>query len=241
VLFYVVIRRIWHWSALLATLVVAPLLAIDTAFLAANVPKIPHGGWFSLFIGVFLLVQMATWRRGRELVDQHIGRGQRRIADVVREHPDAVRVPGTAVFLFKGLDGAPPALVNNLTHNNVLHENTIVLSVETAGVPRVPADERAQVLGDEAGIRRVVLRFGFTEEPDVPAALAEAKLPGIDPDSRQLTYFVGRESVLSGEAAGMHPALEHLYVLLHRGADSAVRFFHLPPGRVFEVGARVEI
>jgi KUP system potassium uptake protein len=241
VLFYVVVRRLWHWSAVTAIAVVTPLLAIDTAFLVANIPKIPHGGWFSLVVGVFLLVQMGTWRRGRELVEVRTRRGEHRIAEVVGAHPDAVRVPGTAVFLFKDLGAAPPALVNNLLHNNVLHENTLVLSVETAGVPRVPLEDRTRVVGEEAGVRLVLMCFGFMEEPDIPGALAAARLPGIDPSSPKLTYFVGRESVLSSDLVGMHPALEHLYALMHRGADSAVRFFHLPASRVFEVGARVEI
>ena len=241
ILFYVVARKRWGWSTPKALLIVTPLLAVDSAFLAANIPKIPHGGWFSLLVGLGLLLQMATWRKGRELVAMRIRRGEQRIGDVVRQHADAVRVPGTAVFLFKDLGKAPPALVNNLRHNKVLHENTLVVSIVTVEMPRVPLDDRAEIMGIEEGVRQVLLRFGFMEEPDVPAALAAAHVPGIDLESDDITYFVGRETVSSTSVPGMHPALEQLYVLLHRGADSASRFFNLPADRVFEVGARVEI
>jgi KUP system potassium uptake protein len=240
-LFFVVARTRWGWSSAKALLIVLPLLAVDSAFLAANIPKIPHGGWFSLLVGLVLLVQMATWRRGRELVAIRIRRGERRIADVLEEYANVVRVPGTAVFLFKDLGRAPPALVNNLRHNKVLHENTLVLAVVTADSPRVAPDERAEIVGIEAGVHQVLLRFGFMEEPDVPAALAAIKIAGVDFRADDVTYFVGRESVEATEVEGMHPALEKLYVLQHRGADSASRFFNLPSDRVFEVGARVEI
>jgi KUP system potassium uptake protein len=174
-------------------------------------------------------------------VATRIERGERRIADVLEEHADAVRVPGTAVFLFKDIGRAPPALVNNLRHNKVLHETTLVVAIVTADSPRVPTDERAEVVGIEAGVHQVLLRFGFMEEPDVPTALRAAAIPGVDLGHGDVTYFLGRESVLATEVPGMHPALEKLYVLQHRGADSASRFFNLPADRIFEVGARVEI
>jgi KUP system potassium uptake protein len=243
ILFFVIARNRWGWSTTKSVLVVAPLLAVDSAFLAANIPKIPAGGWFPLLVALGLLVQMATWRRGRELVAARIRRGERPIADVLKEHTGVVRVPGTAVFLFKDLGKAPPALVNNLRHNKVLHENTLVVAVETAEIPRVDPDDRAVVTRTrgKAGVRQVLLRFGFMEEPDVPGALAALHIRGVDLDRDDVTYFVGRESVLSTQVPGMHPLLEQLYVLLHRGADSATRFFNLPPDRVFEVGAQVEI
>lgn len=239
VLFFVVVRRKWGWSTAKAVLVVAPLLAIDLAFLAANVPKIPDGGWFPLAVALVLLVQMATWRRGRQLSAARIRRAEEPIAEALERRRDVERVPGAAVFLFKDLGKAPPALLNNLRHNKVLHETTLVVAVETAEVPRVEgANDEATLVGE--GVYQVRLRFGFMEEPDVPRALAALHLPvELDPD--QVTYFLGRETVFSGRAPGMHPALEQLFVLLHRGADSASRFFHLPDDRVFEVGTRVEI
>ena len=241
ILFFVVARRRWHWSLAKSLLVVTPLLIVDSAFLAANIPKIPSGGWFPLLVATLLLVQMTTWRRGRELVAARIHRAGHPVADVLRAHADAVRVPGTAVFLFKDIGAAPPALVNNLEHNKVLHEDTVILAIETLDVPVVEPAERVEVVSSEGGVHQVVLRFGFTEEPDVPDALAAADIPGVSLAPDDVSYFVGRESVLSTEVPGMNPLLEKLYVLQHRGAASATRFFNLPSDRVFEVGAHVEI
>ena len=241
VLFYVIVRKRWGWSTVKATLVVTPLLFVDSAFLAANIPKIPAGGWFPILVALLLLLQMATWRQGRELVAARVRRGERSISEVLAENRETTRVPGTAVFLFKDLGKAPPALLNNLRHNKVLHASTLVVAIETAESPRVPLEERVEVTPVEGGVLQVLLRFGFMEEPDVPAALRGATLPGVDLDHNDVSYFLGRESVLSTSVPGMPPPLEKLYSLLHRGADSASRFFNLPADRVFEVGAHVEI
>jgi KUP system potassium uptake protein len=143
--------------------------------------------------------------------------------------------------MFKDLGKAPPALVNNLRHNKVLHKTTLIVSIDTAEVPRVRAAERAEVTKVEPGVYQVLLRFGFMEEPDVPAALAAIRIRGLDFDPDDVTYFIGRESIVAGKAPGMNPLAEHLFVILNRGADSASRFFNLPANRVFEVGSQVEI
>jgi KUP system potassium uptake protein len=240
-LFYVVARRRWGWSTVKASLVVGPLLMIDTAFFAANVPKIPHGGWFPVLIALGLLVQMATWRRGRQLVAERIRRGEVALASLDAQLAEATTVPGTAVFLFKDPGMAPPALLNNLRHNKVLHRTTVVASVATDGVPRVAPAQRVEVERLGNGLYAATLHFGFMEEPDVPAALAGVRLDGRPFEPEATSYFVGRESILATELEGMPVPLERLYVLLHRGADSAARFFGLPADRIFEVGAHVEI
>ena len=240
ILFYVVVRTRWGWSRAQAVTIVTPLLLIDIAFLAANIPKIPEGGWFPLLVALALLVQMATWHKGRQLVAARIGRG-RPLDDVLTETEDLARVEGTAVFLFRDLGKAPPALVNNLRHNKVLHQRTLIVCVRTADAPRIDPAQRAEVTDIRPGVHQVLLRFGFMEEPTVPAALARLTLDGEPFDVEEATYFLGRETVLSGKVEGMHPALEHLFGLLNRGADSAARFFNLPAERVMEVGTRVEI
>ena len=160
--------------------------------------------------------------------------------EVVDEAMEAhvARVPGIAVYLFKDEGAAPPALVSNLRHNHVLHDKVLLVSVHTEDVPRVPEDDRAHVqdLGD--GIWQVRFSYGFMEEPDIPVALSQ--LPDIDAEA-PVTYFLGRESVSTGKAPGMHPWREELFVLLNRGAANASRFFKLPPEQVFEVGTHVEI
>jgi len=240
-IFYVVTKVMWGWSTPKALIIITPLLLIDFAFLAGNIPKIPHGGWFPLIVAVGLLVQMATWRKGRQLVAERLRRGEKPIRDVLNRIDRVERVEGTAVFLFKDPGMAPPALVSNMRHNRVVHENTLVVSVQTADVPRVDPGERCESKVIAHGVHQVTLRFGFMEEPNVPAALAACTDRGFRFRLDEATYFIGRESVVAGKVTGMHPLLERLFVVLNRGADSASRFFGLPADRVFEVGNRVEI
>jgi KUP system potassium uptake protein len=241
VLIGAVARHRWGWSLWRTGLVISPLLVIDGAFLAANIPKIPHGGWFSLAVAVALVVQMTTWRKGREIVAERIHRGHQSISEVLTENADIARVPGTAVFLFKDAGMAPPALLNNLRHNHVLHATTLFVSVTTADVPRVELDERFEVTEMADGVYVVRLTFGFMEEANVPEALTLAMADHGGTDPGDTSYFIGRESIIAARLPGMHPWREQLFVLLNRGAASASRFFHLPADRVFEVGSYVEI
>ena len=242
ILFYVVARNRWGWSRVKAAAVTGPLLVVDLAFLAANVPKIPDGGWLPLLIAIVLVVQMATWRRGRQLVAARIRRGERSVPALLAEHPDAVRVDGTAIFLFKDPGRAPPALVNNLRHNQVLHARTILVAVDTTDAPYLRDGEPRATVDDLAdGVHQIVLRFGYMEALDIPAALSDVTIVGEPIDLGRASYFVGSESVHQGDVEGMHPILEHLYTVLHRGADSATRFFKLPAERVFEVGTYVDL
>jgi KUP system potassium uptake protein len=240
-LFYEVLRNRWDWPVWKAMLVCGPLAVVDAAFLGANIPKIPHGGWFPLLVAIVLLAQMTTWRRGRQLVAARIHRGERPIVEVLDEHIDVARVAGTAVFMFKDLGKAPPALVNNLKHNKVLHKCTLIVAVQTSEVPRVDPSERIEITKVEPGVFQILLRFGFMEEPDVVAALSSIEERGFDFDPTQATFFLGHESIVAGKAPGMNPVAEQLFVLLNRGADSAGRFFNLPKDQIFEVGSHVEI
>ena len=241
IIFFVVARNLWEWSLPKALIVVTPLLVVDSAFLAANIPKIPAGGWFPIVVAIALLVQMATWRRGRQLVAARIRRAERTVSEVLAESGDAIPVRGTAVFLFKDADMAPPALLNNLRHNKVLHDTTLLVAVRTSDIPRVAPEVRSSIRQLDPRVHQIILEFGFMEDPDVPGALSGMEINGVPLDPQDITYFVGRESAIQGDAKGMHPLFEHLYVLLARGADSASRFFKLPPDRVFEVGSHVEI
>jgi len=239
ILFFVIARSRWGWSLPKAVAVVTPLLLVDSAFLAANIPKIPAGGWFPLLVGLVLLVQMATWRQGRQLVAARLQRGERAASAVLDELDDVAVVEGTAIFLFKDPEKAPPALITNLRHNRVRHAHTYLLAIEVTDAPYVDDAARRTVTTLRPDLDQVVLHFGYLDEIDVPAQLAALTPDGAPIDDGEATYFVGREAVSQGDLEGMHPALEHLYVLLHRGADSATRFFKLPPDRVFEVGTPV--
>ena len=240
-IFFKVLTDRWNWSRLRAFAICIPLLIIELGFLGANIIKIPHGGWFALAVGIILMVQMQTWRRGRILVAERIHRGERPIEEVLDETEDVKRVSGTAVFLFKDLGKAPPALVNNLKHNKVLHKCTLIVAIETAEEPRVAQEDRAHITKVAPGVFQVQITFGFMDEPDVPAVLSTLSHFGLEYDAEDVTYFLGHESIVAGKAPGMNPLQEHLFVWLNRGADSAGRFFNLPTDRVFEVGSRVEI
>lgn len=182
-IFYRVVRDRWGWTTRRAALVLVPFLLVDVAFFAANVPKIPTGGWFPLLVGTALVIQMTTWRRGRQLVAARIRRGERPIGEVTDEalHDHVARVPGTAVYLFKDAGAAPPALIANLRHNKVLHEMTMLVSVEIEDIPRVAMRRRARYTRISSGIVQVRLHFGFMDEPDVPAALNGLTIPGYAP------------------------------------------------------------
>ena len=234
----------WGWSPWKAHVVVAPLLAVDLAFFAANLTKIPTGGWVPLVVGLALVVQMTTWRRGRQLVAERLQRGRRPVKAVLDESFDAVvhRVPGVAVYMFKGgAEGAPPAMITNLAHNHALHETTLVLSVETGDLPRVPPEDRLATSVIADGVYRVVVAYGFMEDPDVVAALRLFDVGGLTIDPLKATYFIGRETIASLPEPGMPRWREQLFELLNRGSASASRFFGLPRDRVFEVGTQVEI
>ena len=242
-LFYRVTRDRWGWGKAKALAVVVPLFLVDLAFLAANVPKIPKGGWLPLVVGLVLLVQMTTWRRGRAIVARTLRRGQRTTEEVIAEASaqGVVHVGGSAVYLFKDSGYAPPALISNLTHNHVLHDTTVVLSVHTSDAPDVDPERRIEVSDVSSGVFQVVLTFGYLDRPDVVAALREVRLDGRPLDVDNATFFLGRESVASIPEGEMPRWREHLYVVLHRGAASASRFYHLPSRQVFEVGTQVDI
>jgi len=242
-LFYRVVVDRWGWSVRKAVVVVVPLFIVDLAFLAANIPKIPHGGWLPLVVGLVLVIQMTTWRRGRAIVAQILQRGQLRTEQVVEDAvaDGAACVPGTAIYMFKDPGCAPPAMVSNLRHNHVLHDTTIVLSVVGSNAPRVDAADRASVRTVAPGVYEVVVTFGYMEEFDVLAQLRQVQLDGHAVDVEEATFFIGRETVASIPAGEMPRWREHLFVVLNRGSASASRFFRLPSEQVFEVGTHVEI
>jgi KUP system potassium uptake protein len=243
ILAFVVARRRWGWSLPTALAVSAGFLVLDLAFFGANIVKILDGGWFPLLIagGVFLL--MTTWRRGREVLGQAI---QERVQPIqvflegVAGDPP-VRVPGTAVYMTGSLHVTPPALVNNLEHNRVLHEHCILLTVVTRNVPRVPLGERLQVDDLGQGVRRVVAHYGYMEDPDVPELLAWDVDLGFTYRADKATYFLGRETLVPTTWRNMPAWRDRLFAFMSRNAQTATEFFHIPPERVMEVGAHVEL
>ncbi len=243
ILFYAFARTSMHWSKAKALAVTIPLFVIDLGFFGANVAKIPDGGWFAIGVAVILLVMMTTWRRGRQLVADRIRRGQVPLEDFLAslDTEPISRVPGTAVYMFKGSGAAPPALLSNVHHNHVLHNRVILLSVVTDETPRVDEEHRVQTEKSERGFELATLHFGFMEEPDVSRALPALTGLPLDEAINSTTFFLGRETVISSSLPGMAPWRERLFSFQLRSASSASRFFNLPPNRIFEVGSHVEI
>ena len=241
-LFVVSVSR-WHWPAPVAIAVIAVFLLIDLSFFGANLLKVLQGGWLPLLIGSFLLTLMTTWKTGRRIVAERLTARAVPIdhfMSVVVATPP-VRVPGTAVFMTAQARGTPHALAHNLRHNKVMHEHVIILTVATAPVPHVASADRASVENLGHGVYTVRLAYGFMENPHVPDALQAVQAAGLDIDTDDLTYFLGRETILVTRRPGMATWREKLFVYMTRNAVRATAFFRLPPERVVELGVQVEI
>ncbi len=243
ILFFMVARDRWRWSLPVSLAVVAGLMVVDLSFFGANLFKIPAGGWFPLVIGLAVFTVLTTWKRGRQLVAARLRRGrlpiERFIASIAGNPPH--RVPGTAVYMFPEPGPTPPALLANLRHNEVLHERIVLLAVQIAEVPRVPAARRASVhdLGDD--FHQVILLFGFQDDPDVPRALRDITTPEFGFDPGDAKYFLAREAVIPTKRPGMALWRDRLYALMHRNTTSAAQYFGLPAEDVIELGIQVEI
>jgi KUP system potassium uptake protein len=243
VLVATVARGVWRWPLHLLLPVAGLFLALDLTFVSANLHKIPDGGWFPLIIGAAALSLILIWRRGRAVALAHRSAEAMPLDAFLTSlaQPGApVRVPGTAVYLTTQHDLVPSALALNLKHNGVLHERLVLLKVTTERAPRI--SERARVVVEElsTGIRRVELRFGFAEKPDVPAALqAHAEEVGCDPATA--SFFLGREVPVPSLRPEVPLWQERIYAFMVRNAVSAPDYFLIPPQRVVELGTRVEI
>ena len=243
ILFTVVAWRAWGWNPLLLILVAAALLFVDLAFWSANLPKIPHGGWFPLGVAAVMFTLMTTWKTGRQILAARLGERTLPIElflEDVRGHPQ-IRVPGTAVYMDSRPEGTPPALLHNLKHNHVLHDHVVLLTVQVQEIPRVPEKRRFDVIDRGEGLHRVQIRVGFAERIDVPALLSRAPLEGVPLDPMQTSYFLGRERLISSRTRGMAPWREHLFAVITRNALGVTPYLGLPPNRVVEIGAQVEI
>ncbi len=242
-LIFVVMREAWGWSVGRAGLVVGGFLVVDLAYFGANLFKIPDGGWFPLVVGIGIFTLMTTWKKGRQLLAARLRQDdlpiERFVGSVAKTSPG--RVPGTAVYMYSHAGTTPPAMLANLRLNEVLHERVVVLSVTTEDVPRIHRAERSGVWDLGFGFYQVILRYGFMEYPNVPAALGDIIRSGFGIDPTDTVYVLGRETVLATVRPGMAIWREKLFALMMRNAMNAVRFFHLPPERSLEIGVNVEI
>jgi KUP system potassium uptake protein len=244
ILVFFVMRRLWHWPLWVAIPVPAAFLFIDLSFFSANIVKILDGGWFPVVVGVVVFVLLSTWKRGREILLERLRPGAIPVAPFIKsitDHPP-VRVPGTAVFLTASQEGVPHAMLHNLNHNKVLHERVVLLTVRSEDIPHVGDEQRVEVepLGHE--FYRVIVHYGFKDEPDLPEALAlAAKHRGIAFDMMETSFFLSRQTLVPTPSPGMALWREKLFAVMSRNAASATAFFKIPTNRVVELGTRIEL
>jgi KUP system potassium uptake protein len=242
-LLYVVAREIWGWPRRAAIPLLAIFLVIDSAFFLANIVKVEQGGWFPLAVAALVFTLMSTWKTGRAVLSARVAEGMLStgdfLASLTRRPP--VRVPGTAVYLDRSPEGTPLALLHNLKHNKVLHERVVLLTVVTEERPYVPSAERAHSEALEHGFWRIVLRYGFMEDPDIPRAIEECTVGEEGFDVMETTFFLCRETLIATKRPGMAIWREVLFSWMAKNAARPLVYFRIPPDRVVELGMQVEI
>jgi KUP system potassium uptake protein len=242
-LFWVVARRLMGWTTLTATLLVAVFLTIEVSFFAANAVKIAAGGWFPLVVGGMVFAVMTTWRRGRDYLSHKFTTDSLPIemflSEVENNRPHRVR--GTAVFMTSSATGTPSVLLHYFKHSKVLHEQVVLFTVLAGRVPKVKPQDMVKVAELGQGFWQVTARIGFMQDPEVPAILRQARKEGASIDLNDVSYYLGRETLLTGRGAPMARWRKVLFAFLSRNARPATQFFHLPPNRVVELGAQIEL
>jgi KUP system potassium uptake protein len=240
---FVVIWKVWKWSAIAAAALIAPFLFLDLTFLAANLLKVLEGGWVPLALGGWVMLLMYTWRRGSRLLFEKSRKLEFPLVDLVAmlEKRPPQRVSGTAVFLTSDPASAPTALMHSLKHYKVLHEKNVILTIETAPTPRIDLSERVRLEEISATFTKVTLRFGFMESPNVPKTLAIARKLGWHFDIMSTSFFLSRRALKPAAHSGMPRWQDHLFIALSRTANDATDYFQIPTGRVVEVGTQVTV
>jgi KUP system potassium uptake protein len=239
----VVLFSLWKWKPYIAIPVLAVFFTVDLAYFGANLTKVPDGGWFPLLIGLIAFTLLTTWARGRQLMLKRMREASMPVEIFVKSAANsATRVPGTAVFMTTSPNGVPHALLHNLKHNKVLHERVMLLTVSIEDVPYVEEERRFEMKVLGSGFYRLIIRFGFMQESDVPAALARVETCGPSFKMMDTSFFLARQTLLAtGTRPGMAVWREKLFSWMLRNAESAMEFFKLPPNRVVELGSQVEI
>ncbi|KAA0590600.1 potassium transporter Kup [Azospirillum oryzae] len=241
---YKVARSLGRWKLWQAVLALVVFLSVDLAFFLSNLIKVEEGGWFPLVVGAMVFLLMATWRRGREVVRKRLAEDALPF-DMLLERlkgGSVQRVQGTAVYLTGNPRGLPPGLLHSLKHYKVLHQRVVLLTVDIEDVPHVPDDQRFELKALSAGFFRLIVHFGFKDEPDIPQALEIRRIPGLPFEPMETTYFVSRETLIRTHGkSGLPRWQEPLFIFLSKLSTSASEYFCIPPNRVVELGMQLEI
>lgn len=238
-----VFRRRFGWSRLLTVAVFGVFGFVDLSFFAANIIKILDGGWVPIVVGMSVIFIMTTWRRGRSLIMARWMQDSLPLKIFLARLPQSriLRVPGTAVFMTGNLDFVPGALLHNLKHNKVLHEQVFFVTVRNLDVPQVAPGDRVQVEEAAPNIYKVTLHYGFMESPNVPLALESLNDQGVSFKAMQTSYFLGRETMVPASVPKLGLVRRVLFLFMSRNAVTATEFFRIPSDRVVELGVRIAI
>jgi KUP system potassium uptake protein len=245
VLGMVVARLLWKWPLWMVVLVIGSMTAVDAVFFASNAAKFLSGGWFPLLIGMTVFTLLMTWKRGRLLMFRRLseqGIPLKPFLEGLDAHPPT-RVPGTAIFMTSNTDTVPHALLHNLKHNKVLHEQTVFLTIVSHDVPVVPPEDRVQLERLVNGFYQLQAWYGFKEQPDIDEILNSCRVRyGLAFDVMDTSFFLSRETVIpTSDTPGMALWRDHLFAWMTRNATRATDFFNIPPNRVVELGTHIEI
>ena len=236
-------REKWGWSLTRATLFMTPLLIIDLAFFGANIVKIWDGGWFPLVVGIVIYTMMSTWRLGRRILSKKLATGAMSIEDFLGQlaGKKIPRVPGTAIFMSRNPEGVPTTLLHNIKHNKVVHQCVVLMTVETEDRSHLAENERYEWQDLGYGVYRLMLHFGFMEDPNIPEVLERIGTQPVSFNPMTTSYFLGRETLIPTRQPGMAIWREHIFASMMRNSSSASVFFNLPANQVIELGAQVEL
>jgi KUP system potassium uptake protein len=237
----VVFSRMWKWNKLKTGAIALLFLSIDIPFFTANLIKIPDGGWLPLIIGIFIFTLMLTWKTGRSLLYQTLKNDAMELTpfiEAIGQHPPT-RVPGTALFMTPNPDGVPHAMLHNLKHNKVLHEQVVILTVRFLEFPHTSEDERVTVEALPHQFFRVTVNYGFKDEPDLPRDLDLCAAKGCKLDAMDTSFFIGKEILIAHEGSEMAYWRKKIFIGLFRSAETITNQFKLPPNRVVELGSQV--
>ena len=239
----ILVFTIWKWNRWAAGLLIGAFVIVDGAYFASNVTKIPDGGWFPLLVGACAFTVLTTWANGRRLLRERLFESAMPLDLFIKTAASKSirRVPGTAVFLSASPEGAPQALLHNLKHNKVLHERIVILTVKILSRPLVDDADRVEFTELGPDFYRLVLKYGFMQEVDVPAAMALARECGPPFKLMETSFFLGRQTLVQSDKPGMAVWREKLFGWMMRNAESAMEFFKLPTNRVVELGSQLEI
>jgi KUP system potassium uptake protein len=243
IVYYVVVRDVWHWSRVAAIALLLLFLSFDVPFFAANAVKIAAGGWVPVLIGVIAVSAMLIWSHGRTLLVERYAARFPRLEDALSKLPaDIVRVPGSAVFMASSAGHLPATMAHFMDRVHVLPETVVLLTIRTARSPTIPDEERYAVQPMGAGIHRLVVHFGFMERPRIPAVLGRVRDAGaIELNLDEVTYYVGRDHVLASRGGRMGKLAETLFAFLSRNATAADRHFGMPAKQVLEIGMQLDL